>query len=610
MGFLRDLVVRIKGDKTSLDSTLKGAEGSVSKFSGAVKALGGIIAAAFSVGAIISFTKESMKLAAEAEGVKNAFAKLEGSKKLVNDLTTATRGMIDDSDLMALAVKAQNFKIPLKDLSTYLEFATNRAITTGKSVSELTELIVTGLGRKSSRSFIQLGFAAKDVQEAMKSTGGMMSLVKKALADMGPVADTMQVKFDRYATSVKNLKESWGEFVNKSKVINDVISGTAKTFERLGDSGLTAWQKIMMGDKQYREWLQKSQGASAIDFEGYSNDQLAKYVKERETYIHRLNASTKNASLGEKSDIKIEIKKTEEEIALVNKLIAANKTKNVVSAETIVTLAGLEEELKNGEEALKTMSITETDLRVAQQKTNAALREQIAELSKLSQTAKEAAEALDKLKKANEPIYAKYGQTMGGISGVKPTTSGTLAGAPNITPNQGTIDYKAAQIDADNAMTAAELRLEQFNADIRNVLNELNYMVQDFAAQFLDAIGQALAGGNTKDLGKGLLIALANFMVQFGVMLLTTGLGLKAFAESMNNPENAGIAIAAGAALIIAGGAIKGLLSKGAKGGGGSSGGGGYSAAAMEKAMKIEVYGKIEGKDIAITSRRYVEDNG
>jgi hypothetical protein len=141
-------------------------------------------------------------------------------------------------------------------------------------------------------------------------------------------------------------------------------------------------------------------------------------------------------------------------------------------------------------------------------------------------------------------------------------------------------------------------------------MNELNYMVQDFAAQFLDAIGQALAGGNTKDLGKGLLIALANFMVQFGVMLLTTGLGLKAFAESMNNPENAGIAIAAGAALIIAGGAIKGLLSKGAKGGGGSSGGGGYSAAAMEKAMKIEVYGKIEGKDIAITSRRYVEDNG
>jgi hypothetical protein len=162
----------------------------------------------------------------------------------------------------------------------------------------------------------------------------------------------------------------------------------------------------------------------------------------------------------------------------------------------------------------------------------------------------------------------------------------------------------------DAGYDAALVRLKQFQKDMEGVMNELQYMVQDFAAQFLDAIGQALAGGNTKDLGKGLLIALANFMVQFGVMLLTTGLGLKAFAESMNNPENAGIAIAAGAALIIAGGAIKGLLSKGAKGGGGSSGGGGYSAAAMEKAMKIEVYGKIEGKDIAITSRRYVEDNG
>jgi hypothetical protein len=558
---LRDLFVRIRGDKTQLDSTLKGAEGSVSKFSGAVKALGGIIAAAFSVGAIISFTKESMKLAAEAEGVKNAFMKIGDAKGVLESMKRATRGVIEESDLMTLAVKAQNFNIPLKDLSKYLEFATNRAITTGKSVAELTELIVTGLGRKSSRSFIQLGLAAKDVQEAFKTTGGMLQLVTGALNDMGTVSDTMQTKFDRYTASVKNLKEAWGEFVNNSKVINDVISGTALTFTKFADPKLSVWDKLMFSGKKYLAWVKSQEVVDALQKPGYDR-------------------------------------------------LKGGSGVTTAMPEQIKTLADLKTELKAGEDALELMSISETDLRNAQQKTNAALREQIAELSKLPQTAKEAAEALDKLKKANEPIYAKYGQTMGGISGVKPTTSGTLAGAPNITPNQGTIDYKAAQIDADNAMTAAELRLEQFNADIRNVLNELNYMVQDFAAQFLDAIGQALAGGNTKDLGKSLLISLANFMSQFGVLLLATGLGMKAFNESIEN-MNPALAIGAGIALIVAAGAIKGLMSKGVKGsGGGSSGGGGYSAAAMEKAMKIEVYGKIEGKDIAISSRRYVEDNG
>jgi hypothetical protein len=162
----------------------------------------------------------------------------------------------------------------------------------------------------------------------------------------------------------------------------------------------------------------------------------------------------------------------------------------------------------------------------------------------------------------------------------------------------------------DAGYDAALVRLKQFQKDMEGVMNELQYMVQDFAAQFLDAIGQALAGGNTKDLGKSLLISLANFMSQFGVLLLATGLGMKAFNESIEN-MNPALAIGAGIALILAAGAIKGLMSKGVKGsGGGSSGGGGYSAAAMEKAMKIEVYGKIEGKDIAITSRRYVEDNG
>ena len=40
---LRNLIVRITGDKTGLDSTLKGAEGSLNSFGSVVKKIGGFI---------------------------------------------------------------------------------------------------------------------------------------------------------------------------------------------------------------------------------------------------------------------------------------------------------------------------------------------------------------------------------------------------------------------------------------------------------------------------------------------------------------------------------------------------------------------------------------
>lgn len=252
MSFVSDLLVRIRGDKTQLDSTLKGAESSMNSFGSIVKKIGGIIGIAFGVSAIVNFSKEAMKLAAEAEGVKNAFMKIGDAKSVLEDMKKATRGVIEESDLMQLAVKAQNFNIPLKDLSTYLEFATNRAITTGKSVSDLSDLIVTGLGRKSSRSFIQLGLSAKDVQEAFKTTGGMLNLVTEALDKMGPVADTAGIRMGTLAANMKNLKESWGEFLNNSKVVENVISGAALTFEKFASKRLTLWEKLMYSGKQYQ----------------------------------------------------------------------------------------------------------------------------------------------------------------------------------------------------------------------------------------------------------------------------------------------------------------------------------------------------------------------
>jgi hypothetical protein len=73
------------------------------------------------------------------------------------------------------------------------------------------------------------------------------------------------------------------------------------------------------------------------------------------------------------------------------------------------------------------------------------------------------------------------------------------------------------------------------------------------------------------------------------------------------------LAIAAGAAMLLAAGAIRGALSGASKsvsgGGGGSSGGSGSSGNFNSQTITVQVEGKISGKDIVIASRRYNADN-
>jgi len=257
MGFLRDLIVRIRGDKTSLDSTLSQSE---SRIAGWGKRILGIFAAAFGVRAIINFSKEAMKLAAEAEGVRNAFMKIGDAQSVLESMKKATRGVIEESDLMRLAIKAQNFKIPLQDLSKYLDFATKRAIITGKSVGDLTDLIVTGIGRKSSRSMIQLGLSAKEVQAAFKETGGFMRLVTAESAKMGDVADTAGIAYGRLAAQVKDLKEKYGEWLNQSKAVSNVTRNLTDAFTMIGDSTLTFWQKLgVLNTVTRRHYIEKKE---------------------------------------------------------------------------------------------------------------------------------------------------------------------------------------------------------------------------------------------------------------------------------------------------------------------------------------------------------------
>lgn len=250
MSWVSDLLVRIRGDKTQLDSTLAGAKTSLNSFGNIVTKIGGILGVAFGIHAIVNFTKECMRLAGEAEGVKNAFAKI-GDPRLLEGLKKATRGVIEESDLMQLAVKAKSFNIPLKDLATYLEFATNKAIELNKPIGEMADLIVTGLGRGStaSRSLVQLGISTNDYKEALKTTGGVLALINSKLAEMGDVADTASIRYGKFTTNIKELKIAFGELINNSKIINKIVSDATIAITKVPENKkIGFWQTLFLSN--------------------------------------------------------------------------------------------------------------------------------------------------------------------------------------------------------------------------------------------------------------------------------------------------------------------------------------------------------------------------
>jgi hypothetical protein len=147
------------------------------------KAVGAALLAAFAVDRLAAFGKEAITLAAKAEGVERAFAKI-GSPELLQGLRDATQGTVTDLVLMQNAVKANNFKIPLDQLGNLFKFAQQRARATGESVDYLVDSIILGIGRKSIPILDNLGISAVELKDRLGD-------VSKAEATVGDVAQAV-----------------------------------------------------------------------------------------------------------------------------------------------------------------------------------------------------------------------------------------------------------------------------------------------------------------------------------------------------------------------------------------------------------------------------------
>lgn len=656
MSIIGSIFVRLGLKSDEFSKGIKQSEGQLSSFKGAVGKIGGAIAGAFTVDKIVQFTKEAYKLAGQAQGVYNAFSRLN-RPGLLNDLKEATRGTTDELKLMQTAVQANNFKIPLDQLATYLKFATNRAIETGESVDYLVQSIILGIGRKSPLILDNLGISASELREELAKTGDMGkavgNIINKSMSEAGDAIETSAVKTQKLGAAWKNFMTSVGD-TSVVKSTGDAIVSTltyiADSFDALINSErLSTWQKFLgflgHGGIQ-RQALAEGAGNASADkqiqervnlwTEGLNTIELAErqLAFAQSQYAHFSSEEEKKAVISALKE-RVKLLKSQEQ-----EQIAREQTEKGIMAqiEALKELraeeanpekrAAYTSEIESLEKRLELMTSTKT--RVDQ------INDAIDRLRKNREDATKEAQAgidaeIEKLQSELDWInltaeaYAKFLEVKSGETGniaAGYSTKGTggsfwlkrVEEKNKLEKDLASYSfdptlYKNAKIQAD--------RFREIAKEVEQTANSIHLTISGAMSDALISLAEGIGGMGGIDMSP-----LADVIIQVGKMAIRTGvaiLGIKKALESLN-PF---VAIAAGTALVALGTAAKKSLSNiGSEIGGGYSpntsfsGGGSYSGASSQygyasyrtQSVDVNVTGRISGQDIVLASDKYLKN--
>lgn len=633
MGLLKDLIIKLGLDSSGVDKGVNQANNSLGGLKNMVGKLGAAMGIAFGVSEIISFGKEIIGLASKTEGVKRAFDRL-GMPSLMNDLKAATRGAVSEFDLMKSAVSANNFKIPLENLSSYLSFATRRAEETGQSVDYLVDSIIMGIGRKSPMILDNLGISILDIRNEMEKTGDMAkavaNIINSEMANAGTAADTAATKFGQ-------LSAKWNDF--KAALGGGLSEGSKSPVSWL-TSALETMTNYIKSETipTWRKWL----GLVNITMLG-ANIQDANREAEQ-SKLAEINAK-KLAPTIDTQDVTYE--KALSEIARMQKVIldpkqytAANlaylqamqmrKSEfDKVYAAEIEAKQVLADKAKEEAEAIKKAAEAEAKKRLEIEQTRKAASEAIKQnkgsindyetLIKLNDDLLKIAKSDDerlKISRENSALKTKL-ELINKI--VERQTSGVGATALQTPKTKGITTLEREKVDISDLDTS-DLKgiVDEYEAQanrVGEISNEMAATMQGSVVSAFQALGTAIGTMGEMNAGQAiasLLNPIADMAISAGTMIMMTGTAIEALKASLVSFFG-GSAIVAGAALVAVGVAAKAGLAALASSGGKSqrqasvSGGSFLGAKDYEsrsEMVTVQVEGKLKGSDIYISNQK------
>jgi len=542
MGKIADLFVKLGLKNKDFDQGLDKSEKKVSAFSKTIGKIGGLIAGAFAVSQITDFTKEVVKLSAEAEGVEKAFNRI-GGQDVLADIQKATRGTVSNLELMRKTVSAQQLGVPIQNLAKLFEFATQRAADTGESVDYLVNSIVVGIGRKSPLILDNLGISAIALKEKLNGVGlgtasvgdvaeAVGKIASESMAKIGNSATTNGQKIQSFAATWDNLKLSIGRVITTSKEFKAVAA-----FLGLLNLGLnkvdSSQAKIEEGAKRlFNAW--DKQGKITKKF---ADERIKALKKENAELLRSDSFSEKSTRDRRKGNLEL-IKLFKDRL----KVIDEESKGNIKVAETINIVKKQIENLEKERDDASSKNRSRLNAEIKSLKNYKDL---------LLLTGTEEKKRFELKTEADLPTLKKQEVSGSGIN-------------------------KIGQIGAlgqlDEVFDTTQRRQSEILASQQDFNDQMNGMVEDFTTGAVVSFAEGLGALFSGDIGmdgfiNNIISTIGSFLVQMGEMLIAYGIAMDAFKKAFSNPF---AAIAAGVALVAIGSAISRSASSGP--GGSSSG--------------------------------------
>lgn len=619
---LANMTVKIAANTAELVKGVSQSTAAIKQFTGDLKSMAGVAATAFSIREIADFSLEVNKLAGRFEGVQRAFDRLPNSTLLMEKLKTSTHGTVSELELMQQALRAKNFGISVKDLGTYLEFAAIRAQQTGESIDYMVNSIILGLGRGSIKILDNLQVNIAKIKETVKETGvslqeAFRQQVIEQMQTIGGYAETSATQVERLEVAIKKLKleaaqklES-GDFI---KFIGEQVDALRlfikaggdplkiKTVQILEDIENTAVKIAKRTTDTLTGTLQQQQDAvqqeinTLVEIIQKRNIELRKVQEELKKVGTGVGATDKREALiNQQNSMGIDIRQMKRAKEILVEYLQTLKTGSQDVGKELGLIEKLRQDIQNEEEFLNAAK-TEADVKVSVD----ALKKLNTELDRLLGKQKQA----KALQLQFIPDLEAEGSTNPELRNEQAVNS-----AKELTAAIQETGYAA--LTAGQQIINLSTEAPKAMQEAADKMVEISGLIVGGIVDIADAFGQAAVTG-AKEFGKNILRSMAGFAQQFGALLIATGIAAIQF-KTFSGPGM----IAAGAALVALGGAVRSSInnrpSLGSGGGrGGFNGGANTMSSFTRGGVELAVAGewRIQGDDLVYIFNRANQKNG
>lgn len=547
----------------------------------------------------IKLDKKFIVLAEQAGLVADVFKR---------DLTTATKGLVGETELLNVASEAfVRIGNNAKDLPQILELARKTFAVFGGSIVENTDKITNAIFSGQTRQLRSLGILVdtnevyKNYAKSLGTVVPLLSEQQKQTAILNAVLEQGNKRFKDISSEVA-LTE--GAFQRLKTVTGDLIDETAILVSKSAGGFLSS---IFDG-------LTKAANELVVSFRGLnaapgSVDKITSQLQNLNIQLKESEANLKNldsidiflgAAEGLKkriTDIKSNIASLQGELTKLNETQTADQLKKSQNAAAEIDSQQSAEILKRRQDLnLKIIELENqrraSEVQLAQ---DAFSREQNSANAQalFNQQNLQAQEAFNQQKAQLEKFFSENGivdetlrqQAREELEAAHLNRMLQLQLNFNEQKKQIFFEGETQAISAGQAFNSV---MEGINAQARNLSvsaaksfktlgSAMLTTIGNGAGQAFAAFGRALKeGGNALEaFGKALLNSLGQVAIQIGSTLILIGIGY-----SLTGLGNGPAIIAAGAALAVAGGVLTAFAGTGGGGGGGgiSSGGGSSSA--------------------------------